>query len=207
MTRLDFISQDLMKQLVTKEDLIRRGVIRQRLSDENETGICIRDSRPSDRAAIRELTLAAYQEYAEPLGEYWEGYRDGILRTLENVKPAQQIVVDDRGEIVATVLLYPADTLFTAPSGSSVAAPFPEIRLLAVSPTRRGRGLGKLLIREVIERAKAWHTKTVMLHTISVMSHLAGMYERMGFVPFPRFDFELAPRVRLECYRLDLEGK
>ncbi len=195
----DLTKQNLIQQTVTKQDLIEHGVIGRR-----EFGICIRDARPSDRAAIRDLTLAAYQEYAEPLGTSWEGYKDGMLRTLENIKPAQQIVVDDHGEIVATVLLYPADTIFTAPSGSSVAAPFPEIRLLAVSPSRRGRGLGTLLIREAIERAKAWQAKAVMLHTVSIMSHLTEMYERMGFVPFPKFDFELAPRVRLECYRLNL---
>jgi predicted N-acetyltransferase YhbS len=194
--------QDLAKQAITKQDLIEQGVIGWKTTD-----IFIRDARPSDHAAIRDLTLAAYQEYAEPLGAYWKGYEDGIQRALENVRPAQQIVVDDNGEIVASVLLYPADTIFTSPSGSSVTAPFPEIRLLAASPRKQGRGLGTLLTREAIERAREQRAKAVMLHTINVMPHLAHMYRAMGFEPFPRFDFEFAPGVRLGSYRLDLEGK
>jgi predicted N-acetyltransferase YhbS len=199
MTRLNFMAQDLMNQSVTKQDLIEQGVI-----GWNTPSIFIRDARPSDRAAIRDLTLAAYQEYAEPLGIYWEGYRDRILQTLENVKPAKQLVVDDNGEIVATILLYPAGTTFTAPSGEQLTAEFPEMRLLAVSPENRERGLGSLLMRECIERAKASGAKTVMFHTTAHMRALP-LYQRVGkFVRASQFDFRLAPEVMLECYRLAL---
>jgi predicted N-acetyltransferase YhbS len=202
MTRLNFMAQNLMNQPVTKQALIEQGVIGQRT-----TGIFIRDARPGDHAAIRDLTLAAYQEYAKPLGAYWEGYKAGILQTLEHVKPAEQIVVDDNGEIVAAILLYPAGTMFTAPNGDQLAAEFPEMRLLAVSPEKRGRGLATLLMRECVERAKALGAKTVMFHTTALMRALP-LYQRVGkFVRTAQFDFWLAPGVMLECYRLALEGK
>jgi GNAT superfamily N-acetyltransferase len=191
-----------MKQTVTKQDLIEQGVI-----GRNTPSICIRDARPSDRTTIRDLTLAAYQEYAELLGAYWEGYIDGILRTLENIKPAQQIVVEEAGEILGTILLYSAGTTFTAPNGTEVTAPFPELRLLAVSPHKRRHGLGTLLVREAIERSREQRAKAVMLHKVDVMPNLSRMYERMGFVHVPKFDFQLAPQIGLECYRLVLERK
>ncbi len=204
MTRLDFMSQGLIKQPVTKQDLIRQGVIGQKAVHESETGICIRDSRPSDRTAIRELTLAAYQEYAEPLGVYWEGYKGEMLRTLEHVKPAEQLVVDDNGEIVATILLYPAGTTFTAPNGEQHTAEFPEMRLLAVSPEKRNQGLGTLLMRECVERAKASGAKTVMFHTTALMRNVP-LYRRAGrFVRAAHLDFQMAPGVMLECYRMAL---
>jgi predicted N-acetyltransferase YhbS len=206
MTRLDFMAQDLMKQPVTKQDLIEHGVIGQKALHESTVDIYIRDAWPSDRKAIRELTLAAYQEYAKPLGGYWEGYKKGLLKALEHVKPAEQIVIDDNGEIVATILLYPASTTFTAPNGAEVTAPFPELRLLAVSPDKRGRGLGTLLVREAIERSREQKAKAVMLHMVDVMPNFSRMYERMGFVHFPEFDFWLAPQIGLECYCLNLEG-
>ena len=202
MTRLDFIAQNFMQQTVTKQDLLEHGVI-----GWNTPNIFIRDSRPSDRAAIKELTLAAYQEYAEPLGVYWEGYKGEMLRRLENVKPAQQIVVDDNGEIVATILLYPAGTTFTAPNGEQLTAEFPEMRLLAVKSEKRGRGLATLLMRECVERAKASGAKTLMFHTTALMRAVP-LYQRVGrFVRAAHFDFQLAPGVMLECYRLDIRGK
>jgi predicted N-acetyltransferase YhbS len=219
MTRLDFMSQGLTKQslvqnnliqnnliqrTVTKQELIARGVIGRKVLHESETGICIRDAGPSDRAAIRDLTLTAYQEYAEPLGEFWEGYKAEMLRRLENVKPAEQLVVDDNGEIVATMLLYPAGVTFTAPDGEQHTAEFPEMRLLAVSPEKRGRGLGTLLMRECVERVKASGAKSVMFHT-TALTRVLPLYQRVGkFVRAPQFDFRFAPEVMLECYRLAL---
>jgi predicted N-acetyltransferase YhbS len=204
MTRLDFMARDLMKQPVTKQDLTAQGVIGQSALKKSETGICIRDALLSDYAAIRELTLAAYQEYAEPLGAYWEGYRGGILRTLEHVKPAEQLVIDDNGEIVATILLYPAGTTFTAPDGEQHTAEFPEMCLLAVSPEKRNQGLATLLMRECVERAKASGAKTVMFHTTALMRALP-LYQHVGkFFRAPQFDFQMSPGVSLECYRLAL---
>jgi predicted N-acetyltransferase YhbS len=207
MTRLEFMMQDLAKQAITKQDLIEQGVIAQKMFSENETGISIRDAKPSDKAAIRDLTLAAYREYAKPLGAYWEGYKNGFLQTLENVQPAQQLVVDDNGEIVATILLYPAGVTFTAPNGEQLTAEFPEMRLLAVKSEKRGQGLGTLLMCECVERARASGAKSVMFHTTALTRALP-LYRRVGkFVRASQFDFQMAPGVVLECYQLDLERK
>ncbi len=204
MTRQVFLIQDFMKHSVTKQDLIEQGVIVQKMRNKNESSICIRDALPSDQAVIRDLTLAAYQEYAEPLGANWEGYKNGILQTLEHVKPAQQLLVDDNGEIVATILLYPAGTTFTAPNREQITAEFPEMHLLAVSPKKRGQGLGTLLMRECVERARALGAKSAMFHTTVLMQALP-LYQRVGkFVRAPQFDFYMAPGVMLECYRMAL---
>jgi predicted N-acetyltransferase YhbS len=201
---MDFMTQNLTKQTITKQDLIERGVIRRGNIPQNESDICIRDAKPSDRVAIRELTLAAYQEYAEPLGAYWEGYKGEMLRTLERVHPAQQLVVDDNGEIVATILLYPAGVTFTAPDGEQYTAEFPEMRLLAVSPEKRERGLGTLLMRECVERTRASSAKTIVFHTTALM-RAEHLYQRVGkFVRAAHFDFQMAPGIVLECYRLAL---
>jgi predicted N-acetyltransferase YhbS len=203
MTRLEYMIQDLTKQAVTKQELITQGVIAQRMLQQSETGILIRDALPGDQAAIRELTLAAYQEYAESLGAYWEGYKAEMLRTLGHVQPAQQLVVDDNGEIVATILLYPAGVTFTAPSGEQLTAEF-QMRLLAVSPEKRGQGLGTLLMRECVERARASGAITLMFHTTALM-RAERLYRRVGkFVRAAHLDFHMAPGVVLECYRLAL---
>jgi hypothetical protein len=47
----------------------------------------IRDARLSDQDTIREVTLAAYQEYATQMPAHWEGYRQNTLTTLAERSP------------------------------------------------------------------------------------------------------------------------
>jgi hypothetical protein len=55
----------------------------------------IRTARPADdAAAVRDVTLAAYQEYATLMQEHWEGYRQSILESLAHIHPAEQIVAE-----------------------------------------------------------------------------------------------------------------
>src|SRR5215471_7885275 len=115
--------------------------------------LLVRDARPGDRDAIREVTLAAYQEYAARTGPYWEEYRQDILATLADVEPAQ-IVGELDGAIVGGVLLYPAGLVFSSPDGLTVTLKWPEMRLLAVAPTARGHGVGEALVRACIQRAR-----------------------------------------------------
>lgn len=49
----------------------------------------IRGARPSDRDAIAAVTLAAYQQYAAMIPDFWEAYRQNILATLAAVQPAE----------------------------------------------------------------------------------------------------------------------
>jgi predicted N-acetyltransferase YhbS len=169
------------------------------------TNLHIRDARDSDRDAIRGVTVSAYQEYAVPMSAHWEGYRQGILATLADVKPAEQIVAEQDGAIVGTVLLFPAGTVFTAPNGASVTLAWPEVRLLAVAPAARGRGIGAALVRECIRRARQSGAAVMTLHTTDVMRVAMGMYERMGFVRAPELDFHPAPDVTVKGYRINLD--
>jgi len=101
----------------------------------------IRDARRGDGDAIREVTLAAYQEYAASMPALWNGYRQNIVATLADVGPAEQLVAEHDGTIVGTVLLYPPRRL-TSPQGDPIEMPLPEIRLLVVAPATRGRCIG-----------------------------------------------------------------
>lgn len=169
------------------------------------TAIRVRDAEEADRAAIREVTLAAFAQYAAPLGERWPDYRSSILRTLEHPAPALQVVAEVGGSVVGSGLLYPAGTVFTAPNGRGVSAPFPELRLLAVLPALRGRGVGTALMRERVARARAWRAEAVMFHTTAPMQ-AEPLYRRVGnFVRAPELDFQITPDVQLTTYFLRLE--
>jgi len=82
----------------------------------------------------------------------------------------------------------------------------PEIRLLAVAPAARGRGVGTALMEECLRRARAAGACAIGLHTVDVMEVAVRMYERMGFVPAPETDFSPVPGFIVKGYRRDLQG-
>lgn len=167
----------------------------------------IRDARDTDHDAVRDVTLSAYQEYAGPMAAHWESYRQSILATLGDVRPAEQIVAELDGAIAGTVLLYPAGTVFTAPDGRQVTLAWPELRLLAVALPARGKGIGAALVRECMRRARQSGAAVLTLHTTDVMRVAMAMYERMGFIRAPELDFHPAPNVTVKGYRFNLAGE
>jgi GNAT superfamily N-acetyltransferase len=79
--------------------------------------VAIRDARSDDRAAVEAVTLAAYEQYAAVLPPpLWAAYRQNIVTTLAEAAPTALIVAE------------------------------PEVRLLAVGPAGRGRGVGRRLM-------------------------------------------------------------
>jgi GNAT superfamily N-acetyltransferase len=166
--------------------------------------LLVRDARPDDHDAIREVTLAAYQEYAVQLAPHWESYQQDIVATLADVQPVAQFVGELDGAIVGSILLYPAGLVFSSPDGLTVTLRWPEVRLLAVAPTARGHGVGEALVRACIQRAREWGAAVLMLHTTDLMQAAMRLYVRMGFVRAPEYDFSPAPDLVIKGYTLDL---
>jgi GNAT superfamily N-acetyltransferase len=170
------------------------------------TGLHMRDARADDQNAIRDVTVQAYQEYAAVMPEHWKDYLQGILATLANVKPAEQIVAEQDDAIVGAVLLFPAGTILTTPDGAAVTRTWPEVRLLAVLPARRGHGVGSALVRECMRRARRSGAAALTLHTTDMMQAAMRMYERIGFVRAPELDFYPAPEITVKGYRYRFDG-
>jgi predicted N-acetyltransferase YhbS len=169
-------------------------------------GIAIRDAHPADRAAIEAVTLAAYEQYAVTLGAtLWGIYRQNIVATLADVKPATQIVAEKEGALVGSVLLYPAGGDMGEPGGGkAMTLTGPEVRLLAVAPAARGSGAGRRLMEECIRRARAAGAAALTLHTTDMMRVAMQLYERMGFERAADLDFSPAPGITVKGYRLAL---
>jgi GNAT superfamily N-acetyltransferase len=163
--------------------------------------LTLREASPADRDAIVEVTLAAYQEYAAQV-PFWSGYRENILATITNPRPATQLVADLEGTIVGTVLLFPA------PPPGTTSAPgqgrWPEVRLLAVAPAARGKGVALALMQECVRRAREANSDALTLHTMPPMQSALRLYTRMGFQPAPELNFEPVPGFTVNGYRLTL---
>lgn len=62
-------------------------------------------------------------------------------------------------------------------------------RLLAVDPSIRGQGIGKLLTNECIRKAKDKKRKQMVIHTTMAMQTAWKMYESLGFKRAEDLDF------------------
>jgi GNAT superfamily N-acetyltransferase len=168
--------------------------------------VTVRSARAADRAAVEAVTLAAYEQYAAVLAPpLWAAYRENIVSTLGAAEPASVIVAEAAGALVGSVLLVPAGGTMAAP-GRAASAPLaePELRLLAVAPAGRARGVGRRLVEECIRRSRAAGARAITLHTTDMMAVAMALYERMGFVRAPEIDFRPAPTMLVKGYRLAL---
>lgn len=169
------------------------------------TELTIRDARDDDRAAVRELTLAAYAEYAgvmEPAA--WAGLDGAVRATLESDTQAERIVAEHGGSIVGSVMLFPPHAQVYGELLEAARAP--ELRLLAVSPEARGLGVGRELVDECIRRARRMGAGELGLHTSRSLAAAVRLYQRIGFVRAPESDFQPEGAERVEGYRLPLDG-
>jgi len=164
--------------------------------------IAIRDARRDEWDVVRDLTLDAYRVYAtvmEP--DAWAGLDAAVRRALES-DTALRIVAEDHGTLIGSVMLFPVATAaygdYTDPS------PAPELRLLAVPESARGRGVGRALVEECIRRAKRDGASALGLHTSKSMATARDLYMRMGFERAPETDFCPPGAERVEGYLLRL---
>ncbi|MFL5574782.1 MAG: GNAT family N-acetyltransferase [Gemmatimonadaceae bacterium] len=171
--------------------------------------VTVRDARPDERAAIRELTLRAYAEYATHMAPTaWEGLERAVRAALASEERARDavadaIVAERGGALVGSVLLYPPAA--DAYGGLAGRVSWPEVRLLAVAPEARGLGIGRVLMDECVRRARRVGARELGLHTSESMGAARRLYARMGFVRTPEHDFRPDGAELVEAYRLRLD--
>jgi ribosomal protein S18 acetylase RimI-like enzyme len=165
--------------------------------------VTLRDARPGERAAAAEVTLRAYAELAETMEpEAWAGLDRAVRAALASGAPAERNVAEHRGALVGSVMLFPPAV--DAYGGVVDRVPWPELRLLAVSPDARGLGVGRMLVEECIRRARAAGAAELGLHTSRSMRVAMEMYRRMGFVRAPEYDFHPENGEHVQAFRLPL---
>jgi GNAT superfamily N-acetyltransferase len=166
--------------------------------------LSVRTARPSDRGSIARITLDAYREYAsimEP--DAWRALDDAIRASLVNDTGVTRLIAELDGEIVGSAALYAPDS--AAYGSLASASTWPEVRLVAVAPSARGRGVARALVDECVRRARAAGASVLGLHTSRSMRAAMRLYERMGFVRDPEHDFQPPGAELVEGYLLRLD--
>ena len=162
----------------------------------------IRNGRPDELDEVSLLLRDAYQQYESFIRpEAWKQYLEDIMDVRSRLGESDLIVAELNHRLVGCVTLYPDGTRSMPEvwlTGSAV------IRLLAVHPESRGKGIGRALMEECIRRCHKAKAGSIGLHTTEVMDIARQMYEKMGFVRVPESDFHPAPGVTVMAYRLQL---
>jgi ribosomal protein S18 acetylase RimI-like enzyme len=148
----------------------------------------VRTARAAEMAEIGELRVTAYN--ADGLLDAAPMYAD---RLRELGAHGEVLVAVDDGTILGTVTLERWHKHSELANGPAEA----EIRALAVAPWAQGRGVGRELVRTVIERATEWRAERLLLLTQPSMHAAHHLYEQAGFVRVPERDVEPFPSLIL----------
>jgi GNAT superfamily N-acetyltransferase len=152
----------------------------------------------ADADVLGRLTVDAYLDV--PGFTAGEGY----LAELGDVarRAAQAVVLvaaGPDGTVLGGVTYVPGPGPYAEFEGPDDAG----IRMLAVAPRARDRGVGTALVRACVSRARAEGRARLWLHTTGAMTAAHRLYEREGFRRAPGQD-RAAGDVHLLAYVLDL---
>ncbi len=160
--------------------------------------ILIREARPVELEAVESLVIGAYREF-QPLfpEKVWVAWMANIRQVIRATAGILLVAADKQGTIHGAVKFYPD-------AGQAALGSWPKgvasMRILAVHPASRGRGLGRLLVQECLRRARDLKVPAIYLYTGVFMDAARRLYESLGFERAPEFDREPGPI----AYRLGL---
>jgi ribosomal protein S18 acetylase RimI-like enzyme len=158
--------------------------------------VVVCEVRPDQHDEVAELTARVYvgEGFSSP------GYEPELRDVAGRAATATVLVAARDNRVVGAV------TVATRGGRSTnIAAPGEaEIRMLAVEPGERGRGTGEALVHACLDRARADGCVLVRLSSQEDMTAAHRLYERLGFVRTPSYDWSPIPGLHLRTYALPL---
>ncbi len=153
----------------------------------------VRNALPGEFEEIGKLMVRAYSQLE---GFPKESEQPNYYKMLANIgeltnNPGTELLVAfSPGERIAGGVVYFSDMKYYGSGGTATlekdAAGF---RLLAVDPSNRGQGIGKLLTNECIRKTKEKKIDQLIIHTTMAMQTAWKMYEELGFKRSGDLDF------------------
>jgi ribosomal protein S18 acetylase RimI-like enzyme len=159
--------------------------------------LSVEPARPEDYPRIAELTVGVYVDG----GLATPAYAPELADVEGRASRSELLVVrDTAGQVVGSVALVLAGDFGNVTASDAEAA----FRMLVVDPDVQGQGVGRLLVTECLERARAAGKRRMVLSTDPLMTAAHRLYERLGFTRLPERDWSPVPGVDLLVYAIDL---
>jgi ribosomal protein S18 acetylase RimI-like enzyme len=161
--------------------------------------VIIREALPGEQPLVGELRVGAYQaigllpetsEYAQTLRTFGFGpHRCTVL-----------VAVAAAGGLLGTITVEP----FGPDSELAQDPAEADIRAFAVGARAQGQGVGRQLLRAVVDYAAGHGIGTLRLCTQPAMAAAQHLYATAGFSRTPDRDFSPVPGLTLRAYELVL---
>ncbi|MED2974870.1 GNAT family N-acetyltransferase [Fictibacillus sp. B-59209] len=166
--------------------------------------IVIREAIAHEFEFIRRQRITAYKQYEHAVpAEHLKVLLKAISSEITVENGVEYLVAESDGAVAGSVVLFPPRT--DAYEGLTGALDYPEIRMLVVDTQFRQQGIGKSLIEECINRSQKKGFPSIGLHTADFMKSAVKLYERLGFIRLPQFDFvPLDDGIVVKAYHFDL---
>ncbi|MEW6498164.1 MAG: GNAT family N-acetyltransferase [Cyanobacteriota bacterium] len=133
----------------------------------------IRPWTPRDREKAAAIIRDSLMEYGLP----WEpsgADRDVLeVETFYTAVGGEFWVIEQQGQVVGTGAYYPVER------GDNAV----EIRKMYLSPTVRGKGLGKFLLQQLEDAITNRGFQEIWIETASVLKEAVKLYENKGYIP------------------------
>ncbi len=143
----------------------------------------IRDARPAERAALQALQARAAAVWEEDRAVL-EAHPDAIVVPADAIAERRlRVAVDDEDRLLGFSLVLP------------VVVGERELDGLFVEPDAMGRGVGRLLVTDVVQRAQA--DGADRLFVVSGRG-ARGFYERLGFRLLDAVPTRFGPALQLQ---------
>jgi GNAT superfamily N-acetyltransferase len=146
----------------------------------------IRVAESADYEAVAKLTVAAYRALSGWVGDDYGKLLEDVAGRVAS--GATVLVAEDEatGTVLASVTLTLEDgPLFEWEWGVDGDCGF---RMLAVDPSAWGRGVGRALVIECLERARAAGRTRMVIGSTPWMTTAHRIYESLGFRRQPQID-------------------
>lgn len=130
--------------------------------------IALRPFRPQDQAAVRALVLAG-------LGDHWGWIDETINPDLDDIAGVYVAAG------AAVVVAWLGDEVVGAGTLVAEGADAGRLVRMSVSRDHRGRGIGRTLVRHLLDEARARGYRRVHVETTETWADAIGLYRACGF--------------------------
>ena len=156
----------------------------------------VRRAQPDDHEAVADLTAGVYRGEGFSSADYEPALRDVASRAAS----ATVLVGEVDGQLVGAVTVATRGGEWAEQSVPGEAV----VRMLVVGAGARGSGAGEALVRACLDVAREDGCSLVRLSSQEEMTAAHRLYERLGFVRTPSFDWYPVPGLFLRTYALPL---